>query len=120
MAGFENRLIGIGCFAGQQTLARVLGRLMKAYSLGDWTDAPRMEGEASAGGLALQRLISGSHDMTGQGANSSEGEKIAGFFLAFENRRLRLSVFLRRRGMRSRKYTASLEELTYLRRSRLH
>jgi hypothetical protein len=120
MAGIETKMMGIGCFAGQRTLARVLGRLMEAYALGDWTDALCTEGGASAGCLALHKLISGSHDMTGQDANGSDDEKITGFFLAFENRRLRLSVFLRRQGMRSRKYAASLDELACLRRSRLH
>ena len=48
-------------------------------------------------------------------------EKIAGFFLTFENQRPNLSVFTRRQGKQSRKYTTSLDErLSRLRRSRLH
>lgn len=120
MAGIESKMMGVGCFAGQRTLSRVLGRLMEVYSLGDWADAMRMEEGASAGCLALRRLISGEADMPGTDGSSSADEQITGFFLAFENRRLSLSVFLRRQGMRSRKYTASLDELTCLRRSRLH
>ena len=120
METIGNKVMGIGCFAGQQTLSRVLSRLMEAYSLGDWTDAMRMPEGASAGCLALRTLISGSPDMAGQDENGSADEKITGFFLTFENRRLSLSVFLRKQGMRSRKYTTSLDELTGLRRGRLH
>jgi hypothetical protein len=115
-----NRVMGIGCFAGQQTLSRVLGRLMQAYSLGGWADAMRMPEGASAGCLALRNLIFGNPDMAGQDGDGLTGEKITGFFLMFENRRLSLSVFLQRQGMRSRKFTASLDELACLRRSRLH
>jgi len=55
-----------------------------------------------------------------QAKYSIADEKIAGFFLAFENQRVNLSVFTRRQGMRCRKYTASLDELSRLRRSRLN
>jgi hypothetical protein len=119
MAGIENRMMGVGCFAGQRTLSRVLGRLMEAYSLGDWTDAVPMQAGASAGCLALRRLFSGDPDRAGEDENGASDEKITGFFLAFENRRLRLSVFTRRPGVRNRKYTTSLEDLTRLRHSRL-
>ena len=120
MAEIQNQMMGVGCFAGQRTLARVLGRLMEAYALGDWADAARMEEGASAGCLALRKLISGGSDMTVQDGIDSAGEKITGFFLAFENRSLNLSVFTHRQGFGRRKYTASLDELTYLRRSLLH
>ena len=120
MNGIENKMMGVGCFAGRRTLSRVLGKLMEAYSLGDWTNAVLMEEGSSAGCLALRQLISGDPGMIPQDGNGSAGEKITGFFLAFGNRRLSLSVFLRRQGMRPRKYTASLDELTRLRRSRLH
>lgn len=120
MTGLESKMMGVGCFAGQRTLSRVLGRLMEAYSLGDWTDAVRMQEGASAGCRALRKLISGDSGMAAHDGNGSADGKITGFFLAFENRRLSLSVFLRRQGMRSRKYTASLDELVSLRQSRLH
>jgi hypothetical protein len=120
MAGIETKMMGVGCFAGQQTLVRVLGRLMEAYSLGDWTEVvPKAEG-ASAACHALRKLIPGALTTAGQEGTGSGDEKITGFFLAFEDCRLSLSVFLRRQGMRSRKYTASLDALTRLRQSRLH
>jgi hypothetical protein len=115
----ENRMMGVGCFARQPTLARVLGRMMEAYSLGDWKDAAGADERASRGCLALRKLISGKSDWNGPDGNGGAEEDIAGFFLTFENQRLNLSVFTRRRGMRCRKYTASLNELSRLRRSRL-
>ena len=39
MISNANGVVGVGCFAGQPTLSRVLDRMMKAYSLGDWKDA---------------------------------------------------------------------------------
>ena len=120
MDGIGSKMMGIGCFAGQETLSRVLGRLMEAYALGDWEGVMPIKEGASAGCLALRKLISGDPDMAWPDGNGSADEKITGFFLAFENRRLSLSVFLRRQGTRSRKYTASLDGLTCLRRSRLH
>jgi len=85
MISNANGVVGVGCFAGQPTLSRVLDRMMKAYSLGDWKDA------------------------------LSAYEKVS-----FENQRPNLSVFTRRQGKQSQKYTASLDELSRLRRSRLH
>ena len=38
MISNANGVVGVGCFAGQPTLSRVLDRMMKAYSLGDWKD----------------------------------------------------------------------------------
>jgi len=114
------RMTGIGCFAGGVTLARVLRRMMDAYSLGDWSAAGICRQAGSPAILALQRLVNG-----GQGSRDPEDapaadEDIAGFFLNFENRQVHLSVFTRGRGRRRHQYTASLEELMHLRRSRLN
>jgi hypothetical protein len=113
-------MTGIGCFAGGVTLARVLRRMMDAYSLGDWNGAGICRQDGSPAIRVLQRLVNG-----GQGSRDPEGGTaadgdIAGFFLNFENRQVHLSVFTRGRGRRCRKYTASLEELMRLRRSRLN
>jgi len=115
-----NRMMGVGCFARQPTLSRVLGRMMEAYSLGDWKAAAVGNERTSAGCLALWKLMSGTSEITGLDGDGTTDEKIAGFFLAFENQRVNLSVFTRRQGMRCRKYTASLDELSRLRRSRLN
>jgi hypothetical protein len=120
MADVETRLVGVGCFARQRTLSRVLGRLMEAYSLGEWKGVMRAEEAGSQGCLALWSLLSGSFDMAEPGGDGPAGEKITGFFLAFENRSLSLSVFTRRHGVRCRTYTAALDKLSSLRLSRLN
>jgi hypothetical protein len=120
MTKTENRMMGVGCFARQPTLSRVLDRMMKAYSLGDWRDAVGAYEKVSPENLVLQTLMSGTSGMNRAHADGKTEEKIAGFFLTFENQRPHLSVFTRRQGQQSRKYTASLDELSRLRRSRLH
>lgn len=120
MAKTENRMMGVGCFAGQPTLSRVLARMMEAYSLGDWRPAVVANEKASPEHSVLQKLLSGSSGMNSAHEDGRAEEKIAGFFLTFENQRPHLSVFTRRQGRQSRKYTASLDELSRLRRSRLH
>ncbi|MGE5255726.1 MAG: hypothetical protein ACM3KE_03590 [Hyphomicrobiales bacterium] len=120
MSGAETRLVGVGCFAQQGTLSRVLGRLMEAYSLGEWKDAVREEEPGPQGCLSLRSLLSGSLDAAEPDRDGPAGEKITGFFLAFENRRLSLAVFTRRQGVRCRTYTTSLGNLSPLRRSRLN
>ena len=116
----ENRMMGVGCFARQPALSRVLDRMMEAYSLGAWKDAVGAHEKDSPENRVLQTLISGMTEMNGPHEDGRTGEKIAGFFLAFENQRINLSVFTRRQGKQSRKYTASLDELSRLRRSRLN
>ena len=113
-------VVGVGCFAGQPTLSRVLDRMMKAYSLGDWKDAVSTYETVSPENILLQKLMSGTSGMNGPHEDGKTDEKIAGFFLTFVNQRPNLSVFTRRQGRQSRKYTASLDELSRLRRSRLH
>ena len=113
-------VVGVGCFAGQPTLSRVLDRMMKAYSLGDWKDAVSAYETVSPENIVLQKLMSGTSNMDGPHEDGKAEEKIAGFFLTFEDQRPNLSVFTRRPGRQSRKYTASLDELSRLRRSRLN
>jgi hypothetical protein len=120
MIGNETRMMGVGCFAGPPTLARVLDRLLKAYSLGDWRDAFGSEEKGSRGCPALRSLIHANFRHGELNGEEEPPEKIAGFFLGCENQRLNLSVFIRRRGKPHLKSTTSLGELSRLRRSRLH
>lgn len=120
MQNVENKMMGVGCFARQPTLARVLNRMIEAYSLGDWKVAAGTGERASSGWLALRKLMSGTSEFNGLAESGGAEEKIAGFFLTFENQQVSLSVFTRQRGKRCLKYTAPLEELSRLRRSRLH
>jgi hypothetical protein len=120
MNNAATRMTGIGCFAGGVTLGRVLRRMMEAYSLGDWRGTEGGRQTPSPALRALQRIVTGDKGFRDQENNALTDERIAGFFLNFENQRLNLSVFTRSRGRRCQKYTASLEELTRLRQSRLH
>jgi hypothetical protein len=119
MINNANGVVGVGCFARQPTLSRVLDRMMKAYSLGDWKDAVCGHEKVSPEIMVLQKLMSGTSGMNGPHEDGKTEEKIAGFFLALENQRPKLSVITRRQGKQSRKYTAPLDELSRLRRSRL-
>jgi len=120
MISNANGVVGVGCFAGQPTLSRVLDRMMKAYSLGDWKDVVSAYEKVSPDNIVLQKLLSGTSSVNAPHEDGKTDEKIAGFFLAFENQRPHLSVFTRRQGQQCRKYTTSLDELRRLRRSRLH
>jgi len=56
MISNANEVVGVGCFARQPTLSRVLDRMMKAYSLGDWKDAVSAYEKVSPENLALPKL----------------------------------------------------------------
>jgi len=93
--------------------------MMEAYSLGDWKDAVAAKEKASPENLIFQKLLSGTSGMNGAHEDGKTEEKIAGFFLTFENQRP-ICPCSPPQGQQSRKYTASLDELSRLRRSRLH
>jgi hypothetical protein len=107
-----NGLVGVGCFAGEATLARVLRRVIDAYCLGEAAEAIGAGQDGSAGGRMLGQLLAG--------ASGGESEKIAGFFLSFKERTPGLSLFTRREGAGCRKLTADLGEAVRLRRQRLN
>jgi hypothetical protein len=107
-----NGIVGVGCFACEATLTRILRRMIESCCLADGAEALCDRPGASAGSLLLGSLLSG-----GPGA----GEKtIAGFFLSVRDRRLDLSVFTRKEGARCETFTADLSELSRLRRQRLN
>ena len=120
MVGTQQKVMGVGCFAAEATLSRVLRKMVAAYSLGDWRAAMANEESSSEGCRLLRRLISGIPASGGVNSDGNAGETIAGFFLAFENQRLNLSVFTRRGGWECRKYTAPMDAFTRLRQKRLH
>ncbi len=120
MNNADIRMTGVGCFAGGTTLSRVLRRMIDAYSLGDWSQAQSVQEGSSPAVQALQRLMSAGSRSAGPAGRSPGDEDVAGFFLNFDDEGLNLSVFTRGRGRPCQKFTASLEDLTRLRRSRLH
>jgi hypothetical protein len=120
MNKIEKGMLGVGCFADQPTLTRVLTRLMDSYSLGEWRNAVDRDKKKSVECLTLHRLINGRSGIDAATIRKEGEEKITGFFLGFENQCLNLSIFTRCRGITVRKYKTSLEELSRLRFSRLH
>jgi len=120
MNNAEIRMTGVGCFAGGTTLSRVLRRMIDAYSLGEWSQAQGVQQDPSPAAQALQKLIGAASRSTGSAGGSPEDDHVAGFFLNVDREKLNLSVFTRGRGRRCQKFTASLEDLTRLRQSRLH
>jgi hypothetical protein len=115
----------MGCFAGRETLSRVARNMVERYALGGWEEAPGVREPVSEGFRALRDLICGrdrgpAGDGTGYRREDSGPEAVAGFFLAFEGRQLRLSIFRRRGRQACRTYTACLDELVRARQRRLH
>jgi hypothetical protein len=119
MVGTQPKVMGVGCFAAEATLSRVLRKIVAAYSLGDWRAAMANGEGGSEGYRLLRRLMSDARASAGIGNNGALDERIAGFFLGFENHQLKLAVFTRRKDLKFLKYTATLDELSGLRRHRL-
>ncbi len=121
----RKRLVGMGCFAGRKTLSRVARKMVERYALGRWEENPGVREPVSEGFRALRDLIAGgdpgSVEEDGGGPRQGFGpDPVAGFFLAFEGRQLKLSIFRRRSRNACRTYTAGLEELVRARQRRLH
>ena len=125
MESNRGRMVGMGCFAGRETLSRVARKMVERYALGRWEESAATRGPVSEGFRVLRELISGSDGCGtgGEGGRHREvfgAEPVAGFFLAFEGRQLTLSIFSRRSRHACRTYTASVEELVRARQRRLH
>ncbi|MCU0561995.1 MAG: hypothetical protein MUD16_17615 [Desulfobacterales bacterium] len=99
-----NAVVGVGCFAGEETLSRVLRRMIASYSLGEPAHALRQRAEGAGASRVLGDLMAGAG-----GGDSFEKERVAGFFLSFKDRTLNLSLFTRRGGLKCEKFTTSLD-----------
>lgn len=99
-----NGLVGVGCFAGEETLSRVLRRMIESYSLGEPAHALRQRAERAGASRVLGDLMAGAG-----GVESFERGRVAGFFLSFKDRTLNLSLFTRRGGLKCEKFTTSLD-----------
>lgn len=99
-----NGLVGVGCFAGEETLSRVLRRMIESYSLGEPARALRQRSEGAGASRVLDDLMAGAG-----GAQCSEGARVAGFFLSFEDCTLSLSLFTRSGGRKCEKFTTRLD-----------
>jgi len=105
MISNANGLVGVGCFAGQGTLSRVLRKMIESTSRGEAGDGVHERADAPDDGRVLRELLSGSGKATAApretaGAIDLNVEKIAGFFLTFKNQQFSLSVFTRGGGLK--------------------
>lgn len=113
------KLLGVGCFAKPSTLARVLKKAVEAYVMApiETVDAiTRSRQYRNQGTQWLRHLISGQSDVADAGREEWMWPgAINGFFLGVERQSLKLSIFTGGRHL-----TASLDEVTALRRKHLH
>jgi hypothetical protein len=107
-----NGLVGVGCFAEQGTLSRVLRKMIESTSRGIAGEGVGARGDAPDDGRLLRELLSGigrAGAAPGEKASAADlnVEKISGFFLTFKNQQLSLSVFTRGDGLRRKNFKLS-------------
>jgi hypothetical protein len=109
MISNANGVVGVGCFAGQGTLSRVLRKMIESTSRAEAGDVVHGRADAPDDYRMLRKLLSGIGKTTAAsrekaGATDVNVEKIAGFFLMFKNQQLSLSVFTRGDGLKRENY----------------
>ena len=120
-------VVGIGCFAKPETLARVLQKMVERYVLGNFEGLVQDNGEKFVQSECLNLLKStiggpalNPHESVSDSTASHSGMTITGFFLALESHGLNLSIFTRDGHLAGKKYTTKLACLTRIREKRLH
>jgi hypothetical protein len=106
MISNANGVVGVGCYAGQGTLSRVLRKMIESYSRAEAGDVVRGHADDCR---MLRELLSGIGKTTAAprekaSATDLNFKKIAGFFLTFKNQQLSLSVFTRGGGLKRERY----------------
>jgi hypothetical protein len=109
MISNANGVVGVGCFAGQGTLSRVLRKMIESTSRTEPGNVVHGHADAPDDYRMLRELLSGIGKTTAAsrekaGATDVNVEKIAGFFLMFKNQQLSLSVFTRGDGLKRENY----------------
>ena len=104
-----NGLVGVGCFAGQGTLSRVLRKMIESTSRGEAGAGVYACADAPDNGRLLRELLAGigkdsSSPGEKAGAVDVNAEKVAGFFLTLKNQQLSLSVFTRGGGRKFKNF----------------
>jgi hypothetical protein len=113
MISNANGVVGVGCFAGQGTLSRVLRKMIESYARGEAGDGVHGRADAPDDSRMLRELLSGIGMPTAAPREKADAidltvEKIAGFFLTFKNQQLSLSVFTRGGGLKRKKHKIPL------------
>jgi hypothetical protein len=126
MNSIEN-MIGMGCFAKNDTLRRVFSKALENFILGEYADiCPPPDRVFNDENLTcfFRSVIArgaGKPDPVNQASEFVPGSaKITGFFLGLKKRSLHLVVFFIGDGHRQTKFTTRLEKFTRLRQKRLH
>jgi hypothetical protein len=109
MISNANGVVGVGCFAGQGTLSRVLRKIIESSARAEAGDGVHGRADAPDDCRMLRELLSSIGKTPAAprekgGATDSNVEKIAGFFLTFKNQQLNLSVFTRGDGLKREQY----------------
>ena len=104
-----NALVGVGCFAGQGTLSRVLRKMIESTSRDEAGEGVCARADAPDDSRLLRELLAGIGKAAAApgekaGAVDLNVEKIAGFFLTFKNQQLSLSVFTRGGGLKLKNF----------------
>ena len=124
----NRKVTGIGCYAKPATLSRVFKKMVRNYTLGQFESINLTNNQDVTGGvdgtILLEALISGNPAyFAGPDSGScsyAENKKITGFFLAFRNQDLNLSIFARGDRNVQQTYTTRLDGFTDLRQKRLN
>jgi len=124
----KNQMItGIGCFAKPEKLSRIFLKMIRNYALGQIEGidpADRKQWGETESTRLMEALIVGknpqSHSSDSDSTQTPEYQKITGFFLALKDQKLNLSIFAKKWSGRQERYSAVLDVLTQMRRSRLN
>jgi hypothetical protein len=120
-------VVGVGCFAGTETLGRVFKKALENFILSKYEDifwpAGRISNDENLRRFFKSVITCGAQNSAQdqQTANAvPTSAKITGFFLGLNNQSLDLIVFFLREGHQPARYTARLEKFSRLRKMRLH
>ncbi|MGD8264255.1 MAG: hypothetical protein PVG70_14640 [Desulfobacterales bacterium] len=123
----NQRIVGIGCFAGPETLSRVAKKWIGTYTLGQFQSIRVGNDKGltqSLGTQLLNAIITGRpkkiRKQTSKQLDGLQDKKITGFFLEMKDHRLNLSVFAKGASSRRERYTATLDAVTRIRQKRLN
>ena len=124
----NRKVTGIGCFAKPATLSRVFNKIVRNYTLGQFKNTNPANNQDMIGSVdgtgPLKALIAGKAAFfpapDSDSGGVAEKRKITGFFLAFRNQRLNLSIFAKGDRNIQQIYTTSLDGYTELRHKRLN